>query len=178
MGSLMLTMKGAAAALTLLLSVLSSFSLIHCSQSLQWQQATYGNIPSNALRVLSRNKTPHYPCRVSASSQTGGHSYGVLSGAGERACKYADTNQQEILSSSSFDILVGDQSKVRLKYYRGEPYLVILTPEHSQTATLVRGSTLMVSVMRNLELSFLQREESSWSIPTLLIKFQFVVLLD
>merc|ERR1711874_296554 len=121
MGSLMLTMKGAAAALTLLLSVLSSFSLIHCSQSLQWQQATYGNIPSNALRVLSRNKTPHYPCRVSASSQTGGHSYGLLSGAGDRACKYADTNQQQILSSSSIDILVGDQSKVRLKWLGGRP---------------------------------------------------------
>ena len=38
----------------------------------------------------------------------------MLSGAGDRACKYADANQQEILSSSSFDILVG-LSQVEVK---------------------------------------------------------------
>ena len=57
--------------------------------------------------------------------------------SGDRACKYADTNQQHILSSASFDILVGfsqvtrqdnnpdlvlqvgDQSKVGFKWLGG-----------------------------------------------------------
>ena len=77
-------------------------SLLHCSQALQWKQAAAGKIPSQAVKVLSRNKTPHYPCRVSRSSEV---NYGVLSGAG--VCKFADKNQQHILSSSSFDVLVG-----------------------------------------------------------------------
>merc|ERR1712183_1198002 len=136
MGSLMSTMK-TGVTVTFLLSVLSGFSIIHCSQPLQWIQATNGKIPRNAVKVSSRNKTPHYPCRVSTSSQTGAHSYGVLSG-GERACKYADTSQQHLLSSFSFEILVGfsevevkriiqivlqvgDQSRVGLKWLGGRP---------------------------------------------------------
>merc|ERR1712183_112139 len=119
MGSLMSTMK-TGVTVTFLLSVLSGFSIIHCSQPLQWIQATNGKIPRNAVKVSSRNKTPHYPCRVSTSSQTGAHSYGVLSG-GERACKYADTSQQTLLSSFSFEILVGDQSRVGLKWLGGRP---------------------------------------------------------
>ena len=43
-------------------------------------------------------------------------SYGLLSGGGERRCKYADSNQEHILSSSTIDILVGDQSRVGLKW--------------------------------------------------------------
>merc|ERR1711874_389489 len=113
MGSLINTMKESAT-LTFLLSVLTTFSLTHCSQSLQWVEATNGNIPANAVKVFSRNKTPHFPCRVSASSQT--TSYGLLSGGGDRRCKYADRNQEHILSSSTFDILVGDQFRVGLKW--------------------------------------------------------------
>merc|ERR1711997_130467 len=116
MGSLMSTMK-ASATLTILLSVLSSFSLIHCSQPLRWKQAANGRIPRHAVKVFSRNKTPHYPCRVSTSSQV---SYGVLSGE-EGTCKFADTDQKHILSSSSFDVLVGDQSRVALKWVGSRP---------------------------------------------------------
>merc|ERR1719219_1970844 len=104
----------ASATLTFLLSVLGSFSAIHSSQSLQWAEVTNGNIPDNAVKVSGRNKSPHYPCRVSGSSQT--PSYGILSGAGDGRCEYADNNQQQILSSASFDILVGDQSRVGLKW--------------------------------------------------------------
>ena len=50
------------------ISVLGSFSAINSSQSLQWAEVTNGNIPDNAVKVSSRNKTPHYPCRVAASS--------------------------------------------------------------------------------------------------------------
>merc|ERR1712119_87139 len=186
MGSLMSTMK-TGVTVTFLLSVLSGFSLIHCSQPLQWIQDTNGKIPRNAVKVSSRNKTPHYraecqhPPRLehtAMESSVAGRELASMPTPVSNIYSPPSASRSWLVTSPEWGSSGWEADLVRLRLYRGEPYPATLKLAHSETATLVRGSTLMVSVMRNSELLFLLSEESSWSIPTLLIKFPFVVFID